>query len=239
MRYTFNRLRGIALGQNIPHIEEDGTIGLEDLPSFVQLLEAAFGDPNQVATAEQKLWEINQRNCEFPQYYAEFQVIAANLDGNAWAQWNTLWLGLSEEMKDSFTYSDMHAELLAFLTVCPNWDKQNHQRRAVKAVQNTRGGIGFASPRPPAPPKNPETAPARTVLAYTGPAAMDRSAGKKGISAEERVTTFVDGRGLYCSGFNHRAAECVARKNAQMIKADEAEIEEVGTKEGSEESGKD
>jgi hypothetical protein len=68
---------------------------------------------------------------------------------------------------------------------------------------------------------------------------MDRSAGKKGISAEERVATFVDGRGLYCGGFNLRAAECVARKNAQMIKADEAEIAEVGTKEGSEESGKD
>ena len=46
MRYAFNRLRGVALGQILPHVREDGTIGLEDLPAFIQLLEAAFGDPD-------------------------------------------------------------------------------------------------------------------------------------------------------------------------------------------------
>jgi hypothetical protein len=46
MRYAFNRLRGIGLGQMVPHVREDGTIGLEDLPAFIQLLEAAFGDPD-------------------------------------------------------------------------------------------------------------------------------------------------------------------------------------------------
>jgi hypothetical protein len=35
MRYAFNRLRGIALGQILPHVREDGTIGLEDLPAFI------------------------------------------------------------------------------------------------------------------------------------------------------------------------------------------------------------
>jgi hypothetical protein len=35
MRYAFNRLRGIALGQILPHVREDGTIGLEDLPDFI------------------------------------------------------------------------------------------------------------------------------------------------------------------------------------------------------------
>jgi len=44
---------------------------------------------------------------------------------------------------------------------------------------------------------------------------------------------------LYCGGFNHRAAECAARKKAQTFKASGAEVKEVGTKEGSEESGKD
>jgi len=49
----------------------------------------------------------------------------------------------------------------------------------------------------------------------------------------------VDGRCLYCGGFNHWAAECAARKEAQMFKAARAEVKEVGTKEGSKESGKD
>jgi len=46
MRYAFNRLRGVALGQILPHVQEDRTIGLEDLPAFIQLREAAFGDPD-------------------------------------------------------------------------------------------------------------------------------------------------------------------------------------------------
>jgi len=68
---------------------------------------------------------------------------------------------------------------------------------------------------------------------------MDLSAGKRRISAEERAKRFADGRCLYCGGFNHRAAECAARKKAQTFKAAGAEVKEVGTKDGSEESGKD
>jgi hypothetical protein len=33
-------------------------IGLEDLPAFIQLLEAAFRDPDRVATNERKMREI-------------------------------------------------------------------------------------------------------------------------------------------------------------------------------------
>jgi len=239
MRYAFNRLRGVALGQILPHVREDGTIGLEDLPAFIQLLEAAFGDPDRVATAERKMREIKQKNREFSQYYAEFQVIAADLDWNPSALRNALRMGLSEEMKDSFTYSDMPEELPAFVTVCQKRDNQIRQRRAEKVAQNRGSGIGFASSRPPPAPKAPEAAPAGTVAGYTGPAPMDLSAGKRRISAEERAKRFADGRCLYCGGFNHRAAECAARKKAQTFKAAGAEAKEVGTKDGSEESGKD
>ena len=68
------------LRQILPHVLEDGEIGLEDLPACIQLLEAAFGDPDRVATAEQKMRESNQKSREFSQYSAEFQVIAADLD---------------------------------------------------------------------------------------------------------------------------------------------------------------
>jgi hypothetical protein len=34
MQYTFIHLRGVALGEISPHIWEDGTIGLEDLPAL-------------------------------------------------------------------------------------------------------------------------------------------------------------------------------------------------------------
>jgi len=70
------------LGQILPHVREDGMIGLEDLPAFTQLLEAAFGYPDQVATAERTMRGIKHKNREFSQYYAVFQIIAANLDWN-------------------------------------------------------------------------------------------------------------------------------------------------------------
>jgi len=239
MRYEFNRLRGVALGQILPHVREDGTIGLNDLPALIQLLEAAFGDPDRIATAERKIREIKQKNREFSQYYAEFQVIAADLDWNPLALRNALRIGLSEEMKDSFTYSDMPEELPAFVTVCQKRDNQIRQRRAEKAAQNKGSRIGFASSRPPPTPKAPETAPAGTVAGYTGPAPTDLSAGNRRISAEERAKRFADGRCLYCGEFNHRAAECAARKKAQTFKAAGADVREVGTKDGSKESGKD
>jgi len=74
------------------------------------------------------------------------------------------------------------------------------------AAQNTGGGIGFASPRPHPPPNAPELSPAGTVAGYPGPAPMDRSAGRRRISAEDREKRFMDGRNLYYGGFNHRVA---------------------------------
>jgi len=51
---------GETLGNILPHVQEDGTIGLDNQPGFIQLLEAAFRDPDQVATAEQKMVQIKQ-----------------------------------------------------------------------------------------------------------------------------------------------------------------------------------
>jgi hypothetical protein len=239
MPYTLNCLRGVALDQIKPHIEGDRTIGLEDLPAFIQLLEAAFGDPDRVASAEWNMRDIKQKNREFSQYYTEFRVIAADLDWNPSALRNTLKIGMSEETKDSFTYIDMPEELPAFVPVCQKWDNQIHQRRAEKAAHNKGGEVGFASPRPPPPPKTPETAPAESGAGYTGPVLMDLSAGRWRIAADERLKMFADGRCLYCGGFNHREVECVGRKKAQTFMAAGEEVMEVETKEGSEESGKD
>jgi len=68
---------------------------------------------------------------------------------------------------------------------------------------------------------------------------MDRSAGKTRISVEERAKRFADGGCSYGGGFNHISAKRAARKNAQTSQAAGAEIKEVGSKERSEESGKD
>jgi len=168
-------------------------IGLEGLPAFIQLLAVAFGDLDQVATAEQMMREIDQKHSEFSQNYGDVQVITANLDWNPSTLRNALRMGLCEEVKDSFTYSDMPEELPVFVMFCHKRDNLIRQRRVEKAAQNTGSGIGFASPRPLPPPKAPETAPAGTIAGYTGPAPMDLSADKRRISAEERAKRFADG----------------------------------------------
>jgi hypothetical protein len=63
---------------------------LGDRTAFIQLLEADFGDPDRVATAEGSMKEITQKHREFSQYNAEFQVIAADLDWNPSALRNAL-----------------------------------------------------------------------------------------------------------------------------------------------------
>jgi hypothetical protein len=218
--YGFNRFSGLALQQILPHVQQDGELDLGDLTAFMQLLEAAFGDPDRVATVERNMREIKKKNREFSQYYAEFHVIAADLDCNPSAHQYALRSGLSEQMKDSIIYTDMPDELPAYVTLCQKRDTQIRQRKVEKATQHKwTPSIGSPSaPRAPAPPKTPEVASAGTVDAHTGPAHMDLSAGGRRISDEERAKRFPDGRFLYCGGFNHRAVDCAVRKKARSFK---------------------
>jgi hypothetical protein len=164
MRYPFNSLSGIALGQILQQVREYGTIGPEDLQAFIQLLQAAFRNPDQVGPAEWKILEIKQKNRVFSQYYADSQVIAADLDWNPSDLRTALTMVLAVQMKDSFTYRDMPEEFPAFVMVWQKWDNQILQRRAEKVANNNGCGIGFASSKPPPSLRAPDTAPAATVV---------------------------------------------------------------------------
>ena len=54
LRYTVSLLEDRALDLVIPHITNDH-INLDNLASFIGILETAFGDPDKVTTAERKL----------------------------------------------------------------------------------------------------------------------------------------------------------------------------------------
>jgi len=193
MLYTFNSPWGQGWGQILPHIRESRTIGLKDLPAFINLLKAAFGDPDQVTTRERKMRDIMQMNPKLSQYHAAFEVISADLDFNPSAIRNTLQMGFSQEMKDSFTNSGMPEELAEFLILCQKWDNQIWQRRAEKAAQKSWGVVGFASsPRPPIAPNDPAAALSGSVPGFPALASLDLSAGKRRISAAERAKRFVD-----------------------------------------------
>jgi len=123
--------------------------------------------------------EIQHNHSEFSQYYTEIDVIASDLDWIPSALRNAVPMGLCEDMKNSFKYSDMAEELLAVVMVCQKRDNQIRQQQAQKAAQNDGGGTGFASsPRPPAPQNDPAEAPTGIVAGYTTPAPMDPCAGR-------------------------------------------------------------
>jgi hypothetical protein len=129
--------------------------------------------------AERNMRAIKQKNWEFSQYYAEFQVSAADLDWNPSALRNALRSGLSEEMKDYFIHTDMPEDLPAFVTLCQKRDNQIRQRKAEIAAQHKWTPPSTTKPPPPPPASRaPEAAPAGTVAGYTGPAPMDLSAGR-------------------------------------------------------------
>jgi len=125
MQHPFNSLRGIALGQILPHIRIDGMIALGDLLAFVQLLKLAFGNPYRVTTTEWTIHKMKQKNCNVSQGYAGFSVIASDLDCNASVHMNALRMGLPQEPKESFYYDDMPEELLGSVVMCKQVDNQN------------------------------------------------------------------------------------------------------------------
>jgi len=204
---------------------------------MIDQLDAAFGDPNGVVIAERKLHEMKQMNYEFSQYYDEFEVIATDGDSNTFALRNALRIG---QEKDSFPYRNRTEQFHLFLTVCEMGDNFHQHTWRGKGAPNTGGGTGFTSSAgPPAPRIGSAAAPARTVARYTGPVPMGVSTVKRRNSVEERVKRFTDRRCLYCGRFNHRAADCAARKKVQMLKAVGAEVKDIGTGTGSEEMGKE
>jgi hypothetical protein len=108
----------------LPHGWKNRAIELEDLPVFIQFLEVAFGDHDQVATAERKMQEMIQKTRQFSQYSGKFPVIATDLDWNPSALRDALRMQLSKTITDSLRNSDVTDGLPAFVTVCEKWNYQ-------------------------------------------------------------------------------------------------------------------
>jgi len=73
--YTINRLSGKAFKQVMPYI--DSTYSqFPDYTDVLELLDKAFGDPNEADTARRDLLRFKQNNRDFNTFIAEFQRLA-------------------------------------------------------------------------------------------------------------------------------------------------------------------
>jgi hypothetical protein len=68
LRYVYGFLKGNAQNQIQPYVLPD-KIKLDNVEALISILEAAFGDPEQVGTASAELDKLTQGNKEFSQYY--------------------------------------------------------------------------------------------------------------------------------------------------------------------------
>ena len=73
--YINNCLKGALYAQILPYIKK-GICQLKDYKDILDILDQAFGDPNRVNNACNKLFRFQQNNKEFSLFFAKFQHLA-------------------------------------------------------------------------------------------------------------------------------------------------------------------
>ena len=106
LRYTVGLLQGTAFAQIQPYILET-TIDFTNVTALLNVLEAAFGDPDRTGTAERKVESLKHTNRDFSTYYAEFSRHVANTQWNDAAKKTALSRGLSNEIKDALALAEI------------------------------------------------------------------------------------------------------------------------------------
>ena len=155
--YAFNRLEDRALEQILPYVSEAG-IALSDVDELIQVLQNAFADPDAAATAREKLHSLKKGNKEFSSYFAEFQMLIAELDWDQNAKMDALREGLSIELHEKMIGLPPPANFAALAALCQQLDSQI---RAVEARRKRRPAgpsdalIGRTSRRSASAPATP------------------------------------------------------------------------------------
>jgi hypothetical protein len=102
--YTCRLLASHAFVQVEAYITDEG-INQADVPALITVLETAFRDPDDIATAECKLEALKQINCDFSTYYAKFQPYATDVQGSDPAKCTAMIRGLNNAINDTLALS--------------------------------------------------------------------------------------------------------------------------------------
>jgi hypothetical protein len=202
LRYVYVFLKGNAQNQ-IQHYVLPDKINLANVEALISILEAAFGDPNQVGTASMELDKLTQGNKEFSQYYAEFQRLIAILDYDSNAKKAALKRGLSRELQTSLVYqAEEPQDFAKFVDLCMKLDYRIHAHAVATKCQMTPAPprTGPASPRP-------STHPTSTNSGNYGAARIDLSASQKAQNQRRRDEHMAKGLCLYCGSADHFKSE--------------------------------
>ena len=163
LRYTVGLSQGNVFAQIQPYILET-TIDFINVTALLNVLEAAFGNPDRTGTAERKLESVKQTNRDFSTYYTEFSRHVANTQWKNAAKKTVLSRGSSNKMKDALALADQvpeaYGEFASYLQCLNNRIRAREAER--KDVQlpvhlPPRHPLPPSSPRPLAPTQVPWT----------------------------------------------------------------------------------
>lgn len=222
-------LRGDARTWASPLIDADtGVIRDITYESFARQLKAAFGDPDEVRTAERQLDALRQTS-SCSAYVAQFTSLASFLPN--WSDNKEAWLlkfrkGLKQEIRDMLLYYPQEPQNFDdFTKLCIQLDNKLHAHQAEKR-QATGGSSSSSSSgakkpntssssssRPPASTTTPKTS------SGTAPGPMELDSTKRGpLSDAEKKRRRENNLCAYCGEEGHYAASCPKKKKGNKKK---------------------
>jgi hypothetical protein len=222
LTYVAGRLTGKAYELILPKTSY-GVPDFLDYPQMLAYLEDAFGDPDRVQNAQNKLYQLKQRHLDFSTYFSEFQRLALEGEMPEDALSPLLFQGISRELQDmllhSPTPSRKYREYANHLQMLDNRYRQHQQQvsrnRVPAPVRAPNNYATAAASRPPATanpdqPRRPYSP--RPEWRNARPASPPVTGGDPmDLSSQRRFTPGgrkERGECYRCGSKNHRVASC-------------------------------
>src|SRR3982751_2030120 len=120
-------LRDAAFSWFQPYLNSDDCPLLDDFPLFIEQLELAFGDPDEVSNAERKLATLTQTSSAI-NYASEFRRISALTEWNDPAKCHHFYAGLKSSVKDELSKSKRPFTLSELIELAISIDNRLHDR---------------------------------------------------------------------------------------------------------------
>jgi hypothetical protein len=185
--------------------------------NFTRALTSAFGDPDEVRTAERKLDSLRQTS-SCSAYVAQFLSLASLLPG--FETNKAAWIlkfrkGLKPELKELLlSVLDEPEDFDEFTTLCVKLDNKLHAHTAEKRQNTGNSSSGPKKPNQNPSPSSSRPAPNTTKTSYgTAPGPMELDSTRRGpLTEKEKKYRRENNLCLYCGGEGHFAAACPTKK---------------------------
>ena len=204
LTYVGGRLTGKAYDLILPKIVK-GVPQFGDYPQMLEYLEKAFGDPDLAQNAQNRLYNLKQRNQDFSVYFAEFQRLALEGEMSEDALTPLLFQGISSELQAMLLHSPAPSRKFRVYAAHLQ-DLDNRFRQHQQQLQRARG---------PTTQKQPATTP---VIPHDQPTSRGRSpvphrqhspiGDPMDLSSSRRNTRKEKGECFRCGSKSHFVGQC-------------------------------